>query len=506
MTYFYYQSLTREFELIKERTTLFPDHQLSSSALKKLISSSLRTILNRYLPQNVRVGHGHIISGNHISEEMDLLFYRSESRLWYQENQFVVANANDVSGIASVFPKVEDLHQLSTFMAHLAHVAGKTFEGISHDPRSFFDSPGDKNQQQNIFTGMLVLDYEGQDSDQAILDELSSVSRKDSLRIIHYLTPGVNRFFAHQGNTQGWESYYFPESDHTGLTCFIGNILEHFSGSQASPFPQWLNEKRLTNGSTYPKSDFPGLKTNMNGYHSHQESPENNSQNDLNHRISVPSSESSVLVSEPIAKVEEFIEKPEEEEVKMEESVVEVEEIPEEEPEMETQTEAAFTPTIELVEVKSVGEQTETVDSDEITSQEEEVEKVEDKTSDDTESLVEVPEETVEEDQVETEEKVETTEEVVEEDEINEPDEVTEEEQNTLQTEEAVVDEIREEETQEEEQVEQEETVDSEEDIDTGSIDQEEILAEEEATSQDEEDQDEPEDQSAKSSPSLVIP
>ena len=145
MKYFYYRSLTREFELLKERTSFFPEDQLPSSALRKLISSSLRTILNRYLPKNVRVGYGHIINDNQISEEIDLLFYKSESRLWYQENHFVMVNPGDVLGISTVFPKVEDFHQLSTFLANIASVSDLTFGGENHDPQSFFDSPGNQN-------------------------------------------------------------------------------------------------------------------------------------------------------------------------------------------------------------------------------------------------------------------------------------------------------------------------------------------------------------------------
>ena len=160
------------------------------------------------------------------------------------------------------------------------------------------------------FTGMLVLNYQGKEKDHTILNELSVISRQDSSRIINHLTLGRDRFFNYQkeeaSQKGNWEKYYFTESEDTGLVCFIGNILEHFSGLNSAPFPMWLEEKPDLN------SDQNSLPVNyynkVNGHHPDHISPEEVSKKDSLLVNSLFPSESNVVVSESLTRVEAQLE------------------------------------------------------------------------------------------------------------------------------------------------------------------------------------------------------
>ncbi|WP_411824670.1 DUF6602 domain-containing protein [Leptospira sp. 'Mane'] len=104
----FYQSLAEEVYSLKERFRLITSdgtHYLTDGEIKEAI---IRSKLRYFLPENIHVGRGFIITENSISPQIDILIYKNTSPIIFKENELVIIPKDEVIGIIEVKSKISD--------------------------------------------------------------------------------------------------------------------------------------------------------------------------------------------------------------------------------------------------------------------------------------------------------------------------------------------------------------------------------------------------------------
>lgn len=116
----YFQSLTQEFEALKNRVRNFigDAHWLSDGEWKESI---LRSILASRLPDTVRIGRGFILKENQVSTQCDIILYKSSSPVLFKDGDFVILPSDAVLGVIEVKTRIES-HNLEKSISKLAQI------------------------------------------------------------------------------------------------------------------------------------------------------------------------------------------------------------------------------------------------------------------------------------------------------------------------------------------------------------------------------------------------
>lgn len=97
----YQKSIALEFNATKNRIRYLigSSHWGEDGRHKEVI---LMNFLKRFLPNNIKVGTGFIKDGDNISTQIDIIIYNPLVPLFFQENDFIIAQPKSVLGIIEV--------------------------------------------------------------------------------------------------------------------------------------------------------------------------------------------------------------------------------------------------------------------------------------------------------------------------------------------------------------------------------------------------------------------
>lgn len=103
----YQKSISKELSSIKDRLRNFIDnhHWPEDGRYKEII---LADILRKHLPKNVSVGTGFIMGENGLSTQTDIIVYRNDVPVMFQQADFVIVVPESVLGIIEVKSSIND--------------------------------------------------------------------------------------------------------------------------------------------------------------------------------------------------------------------------------------------------------------------------------------------------------------------------------------------------------------------------------------------------------------
>lgn len=213
----FYQSLANEIYSLKDRFRLIATngiHYLTDGEVKEAI---LRSKLRYYLPKNINVGRGFILTENSISPQIDILIYKNSSPIIFQENELVIIPKDEVLGIIEVKSKISSREEFHNCIEQLKKQA------------SILQTRADFMNSDDFFVGLFI--YEN--SISAILNEKKdhSLNMLGNFPEINHLCIGKNIFIKKwQTNNSNYFSVY--EKKEEALGYFLFNAISILSGKQ----------------------------------------------------------------------------------------------------------------------------------------------------------------------------------------------------------------------------------------------------------------------------------
>jgi hypothetical protein len=218
----YYKSLATELESLKNRVRNFirGSHWQTDGEWKE---SVLRSILNRNMPETVRIGRGFIVTQNYSSTQIDILIYRHDTPVFFRDGDLVFIPPEGVLGVIEVKTKLNTTglkHALSKLILMRSNIESSINKGL-------------------LF-GLFVYEA-GTISNQKALRVLNKLCTTEKA-IIDLICLGNSQFvkwWAHNPNHNGgaykkWHSYKLPK---LAPGYFIHNVLMHMSTER-----YWVNQ------------------------------------------------------------------------------------------------------------------------------------------------------------------------------------------------------------------------------------------------------------------------
>lgn len=100
----YFYTLAGELESLKDRARMILDdperpNWIADGEWKE---SDLRTLLRRYMPRNVEVGRGFVVSENWNTGQIDILIHSSDAPTLFRDGDLVAVTADAVVGVIEV--------------------------------------------------------------------------------------------------------------------------------------------------------------------------------------------------------------------------------------------------------------------------------------------------------------------------------------------------------------------------------------------------------------------
>ena len=129
----YQKSISSELISVKDRLRNFIDdrHWPEDGRYKEIILSD---ILRKHLPKTVSVGTGFIASENSLSTQLDIIVYRNDTPVLFQQSDFVIVAPEAVLGVIEVKSNIHDsgmlcgvINKLSAVRSLVSH---EIFTGI----------------------------------------------------------------------------------------------------------------------------------------------------------------------------------------------------------------------------------------------------------------------------------------------------------------------------------------------------------------------------------------
>ena len=164
------ESITQELNTIKDRVRnlIGNKHWGEEGRYKEVI---LRNVLKRFLPQNISIGTGFILSEQkNISKQMDIIIYDNTYPIFFQEGDFIITPEHNVKGIIEVKSKITN-SDIKTILNKFTLSINEIFK---------------KKQLDTLFLG--IFSYE----EEVTIESLQEVLKYDYK--INHITLGTNRF------------------------------------------------------------------------------------------------------------------------------------------------------------------------------------------------------------------------------------------------------------------------------------------------------------------------
>ena len=104
----YHESITREFEILKDRIKKLVPHALTQGEGKEAI---LRAILRRHLPETIKIGRGFIITRIESSSQLDVLVLQQDKPTLFQDGDLFIVTPDVPGAIIEVKSKIRGSKQ-----------------------------------------------------------------------------------------------------------------------------------------------------------------------------------------------------------------------------------------------------------------------------------------------------------------------------------------------------------------------------------------------------------
>lgn len=222
----YFKNLTNEILALKNRVRDYIDdaHWLSDGEWKE---SVIRTILKRYLPNNIGVGRGFILNFERASTQIDVLLYDKFKPILFQDGDFIITTPDATLGAIEVKTSIRQKNDLRDTLRKMSDVSEFILPVAPYKEKHFF----------GLFT------YEEPDSSYSneVLDILQDCVNGQRQRIINCICLGKNHFVRFWpgppddiSGSNKWHSYQLGNK---APAYFIHNVIDHLC-------PQWANENK----------------------------------------------------------------------------------------------------------------------------------------------------------------------------------------------------------------------------------------------------------------------
>lgn len=241
------ESITNELLATKDRVrSLIGDaHRWEDGRYKEVI---LKKIINNYLPQNLSIGTGFILSDieiwrANVSSQIDIIIYDNTYPLLFKEWDFIITTKECVKWIIEVKTKVTN-----TNIRDICSNLNELFEFIDEE----------------CFNWLFSFEYDGDINS----DQLES-SLQDSMGKINHICLGSKYFIKYwlwDRNIETWrplnEAHQWPfyniyDLNNLALSYFISNLIHCVSAKNLSswskysfPIEEWKENHRIK--SIYP--------------------------------------------------------------------------------------------------------------------------------------------------------------------------------------------------------------------------------------------------------------
>ena len=129
----YQKSISHELISIKDRLRNFIDghHWPEEGRYKEII---LADILRKHLPKTVSVGTGFVMGEARVSTQVDIIIYRNDYPIMFQQADFVVVSPEAVLGVIEVKSSLDDSNKLRDAIEKTSEIAriidGDVFSGV----------------------------------------------------------------------------------------------------------------------------------------------------------------------------------------------------------------------------------------------------------------------------------------------------------------------------------------------------------------------------------------
>ncbi len=205
----YQKSISSEIISVKDRLRNFIDdhHWPEDGRYKEVILSD---ILRKHLPKTVSVGTGFIAAGNRLSTQIDIIIYRNDTPLLFQQSDFVIVAPESVLGVIEAKSNIPNSSMLCDVVNKLSNVRSL----VSHE----------------IFTGIFA--FEGYDClrQNPISSTLQQCLRSSNGRVNH-MCIGQNTFIKYwpehsQNQSETTAHYSIYAIRQLAFGYFISNLVE----------------------------------------------------------------------------------------------------------------------------------------------------------------------------------------------------------------------------------------------------------------------------------------
>lgn len=169
----YYKSIADEMMSTKDRIrSLMEDvHWLTDGEWKE---SVLRSVLRRYMPDNVGIGRGFIIGDSGTSRQIDVLLYDKSYPIIFKDGDLVFITPRAVKGFVEVKSTADYAVVESAFDSLTENICFLIENGVD---------------MMNIFVGLFVYDRR-QITYEAILHKLKEKAEGDVRKVINHICIG----------------------------------------------------------------------------------------------------------------------------------------------------------------------------------------------------------------------------------------------------------------------------------------------------------------------------
>ncbi len=211
----YHKSITREFEILKDRIGQLISHNLTQGEWKEAI---LRAILRRHLPETIRIGRGFIVTREQLSTQIDVLVLKLGKPTLFQDGDLFIVTPDVPGAIIEVKSEIQGPQQWQEVSEKLAR-NGRICRDIG------------KNR-----TWLGVFSYQG--SEQQIRHALDAVCQVYSEMgvIINCITIGSDYFIRYWGEGEremgdseeesGQSRFRAYELTDLSPSYFVGNLID----------------------------------------------------------------------------------------------------------------------------------------------------------------------------------------------------------------------------------------------------------------------------------------
>jgi hypothetical protein len=209
----YFQSLTAEFEAVKNRVSdlIGPVHRPSEGGWRE---SVLRSVLRRHLPSKFHVGSGFVISTDGSSTQIDVLILDDKGPVLFRDGDFVIVTPDVVAGVIEV--KTGVTHATLRDALRKLDKIGQTLRSQPRHPPPFF--------------GLFAFEPT-RIRPSTLLEVLKATNGGFGNYEVNCITLGARRFirfwqFPPHGPKRRYSKWHAYDLNELGYGYFVHNVLE----------------------------------------------------------------------------------------------------------------------------------------------------------------------------------------------------------------------------------------------------------------------------------------